>query len=112
MLPDFDTLLEMAKHDPQALEQLRQDKSEQLIQQASEDSQRRLRGLLFQIDAQRNLHGCAMGACIKLSNMMQDTFARLPEVMQQLSVDISTETSSKSAKILEFKPQQAEPIAT
>jgi len=94
-LPDFDTLLKMAHQNPDALEQLRRDKSEQLIQQAPDHAQRRLRGLLFQIESQQNLHSCAMGACIALSKMMHQSFARLPSALKQFNHSLPEPTPCK-----------------
>lgn len=112
-LPDFDTLLEMAQTDPEALELLRQEKSELVIKQASEHSQQRLRGLMFQIDAQRSLHSCAMGACIKISKMMHVSLGKLPEAFEQFHTatrypsQTTATRSSESGKILHFQAPSA-----
>lgn len=77
-LPDFDTLVEMAKNNPEQLEQLRMAEVDRLIDKASTESQRRLRGLQFQIDAKRRLHkDSPMGACMAISEMMHDSFAEM-----------------------------------
>jgi len=107
-LPDFDILLNMAQQDPKALEQLRREKSEQLIQQAPSHAQRRLRGLLFQIESQQSLHSCAMGACIALSNLMHRSFARLPDMLKQLNQTQSSAApnpinTDHTATIINFK---------
>jgi len=76
--PNFDTLLKLAKEKPEELEKFRQYQVETIINQAPEGSQRRLRGLQFQIDAQRKLHNDSpMGACLKISQMMHESFAEL-----------------------------------
>jgi len=76
-LPDFDTLKQLAEQNPKALEDLRQQFINDLINNASPDLQRRLRGLQFQIDAQRRIHKNPLAACIKLSEMMYDSFSEL-----------------------------------
>ncbi|MGH1440987.1 MAG: DUF3135 domain-containing protein [Cellvibrionaceae bacterium] len=76
--PSFDTLLRLAKEKPEELEKFRQEQVESIINQAPEGSQRRLRGLQFQIDAQRKLHSDSpMGACLKISQMMHESFSEL-----------------------------------
>lgn len=76
--PSFDTLLKMAKERPEELERFRQEQVELLISQAPEQQQRRLRGLQFQIDAQRKLHSDSpMGSCMKISQMMHESLAEL-----------------------------------
>ncbi len=76
--PSFDQLLKLAQEKPEELEQFRQEQVELLISQAPESSRRRLRGLQFQIDAQRQLHSDSpMGACMKMSQMMHESFAEL-----------------------------------
>ncbi|MGH1485061.1 MAG: DUF3135 domain-containing protein [Cellvibrionaceae bacterium] len=76
--PNFDQLLKLAKEQPEELEKFRQEQVELLINEAPANSQRRLRGLQFQIDAQRQLHeDSPMGACMKISQMMHESFAEL-----------------------------------
>lgn len=76
-LPDFETLRKMAEKDPQALEKLRTDHVNALIDSAPLQQQRRLRGLQFQIDAQRKIHHNPLSACVKISQMMHESFAQL-----------------------------------
>lgn len=76
--PDFDRLVKLAKEDPEALERFRLEQVENLIEQAPEAYQPRLRGLQFQIDAQRRIHkDSPMGSCMKISQMMHESFAEL-----------------------------------
>ena len=76
-LPDFDTLLAIAQQDPDAYERFRHQQVEAAIRSSTHTAQARLRGLQFQIDSQRKLHPCPLGACIKISQMMSDSFACL-----------------------------------
>lgn len=82
-LPDFDQLLELAKNKPEELETLRAKLVGSLIAKASGDTQARLRGLQFQIDAQRKIHKSPLGACIKISSMMKNSFHDLITQLKQ-----------------------------
>lgn len=85
-LPNFDTLVTLAKQDPNALEDLRQTHVERLINNSPRCFQQRLRGLQFQIDAHRKLHSHSpMGSCLKISQMMHESFAELRSWLNQMS---------------------------
>ncbi len=84
-LPDFDTLKQLAENNPRALEELRQQFVNDLIDNAPADLQRRLRGLQFQIDAQRRIHKTPMAACIKISQMMYDSFSELRYLLNDVT---------------------------
>jgi len=84
-LPDFDVLATMAQNDPEGLEALRQRLCEELITSAPPHMQRRLRGLQFQIDAQRRLARTPLQACLKISEMMHDSFAELRDALNLLA---------------------------
>jgi len=104
----FDDLLEMAQSDPEALERYRQRQIELTLREAPECIRARLEGLQFQIDAQRSLHHNPMGTCVKLSQMMHDSFQQLQEMLARLTNSglldqISPhEQPQKNAKILPF----------
>ncbi|MGS2716713.1 DUF3135 domain-containing protein [Eionea flava] len=85
-LPHFDELVTLAKQDPEALENIRQQHVEKLINNAPEEFQQRLRGLQFQIDSHRQLHASSpMGSCMKISQMMHESFAELRGWLNQMS---------------------------
>ena len=63
----------MAKDNPEALETLRQQMSAQLIESAPQSYQRRLHGLQFQIDAQRQSSANPVDAMSKMYSMMFDS---------------------------------------
>ncbi|MFG0835418.1 DUF3135 domain-containing protein [Aeromonas bivalvium] len=73
-LPDFDTLKRLAASEPQLLETLLYEQIEAVIASAGPDQQRRLRGLQFQVDCQRRLAKNPIDSCIRIVNMMQETF--------------------------------------
>ena len=101
-LPDFDTLKNLAQDDPSAFEALRRQHVDALIERAPDHVQQRLRGLQFQIDAQRQLAKSPMGSCIRISRMMHDSFAKLreslaefthnPEALPELTINTTAAT--------------------
>ncbi|BFM11647.1 DUF3135 domain-containing protein [Simiduia litorea] len=89
-LPDFDQLLRLAERQPEALERLRTELINAFINKSQGDTKRRLRGLQFQIDAQRQLHKSPLGACIKISNMMTESFHDMIARLNQPTVETPT----------------------
>ncbi len=79
LLPSFERLREMAIQDPDALERLRQEYVEAIINKAPEAYRLRLEGLQFQIDGQRRLSKNPMSACINISKMMHESLYQLRE---------------------------------
>lgn len=49
-MPDFDTLMTLAKRDPAGFDVLKQDMTRALIERAPAEHQKRLRGIQFQVD--------------------------------------------------------------
>lgn len=84
-LPDFDTLKTMASEDPAALEKLRQNLVQQVIDAAPPRSKQRLEGLQFQIDCQRKLAKTPLAACIKISEMMHESLDTLRTLLNEVS---------------------------
>jgi len=76
-LPDFDDLVLLAKNNPEEFEILRTNLCNALIERAPETSRRRLRGIQFQIDMERRKASNPMAACIRISQMMHDSFEEL-----------------------------------
>lgn len=83
-LPSFEDMVKMAQNDPDALESLRQEMCEAVIQSAPETSQRKLRGLQFKIDMERRRAKTPMASCIRLSQMMHESFAQLREALNDM----------------------------
>lgn len=80
-LPNFETLRYLAENDPQQLEQIRSDLTEQLIAGAPARLQPRLRGLQFQIDARVRTASNPIAACITVSGMMRESLEQLRQVL-------------------------------
>ena len=77
-LPQFDVLLDMARNDPQRLEQLRRDLTRKVIDGARSDTQRkRLEGLQFQVDLELQRAGTPLAGAIRISEMMTRSLADL-----------------------------------
>jgi hypothetical protein len=116
-LPDFEQLVKLAQEDPEALESLRKNLCEALIQQAPESYQQRLRGLQFKIDMERRRAKTPMAACIKLSSLMQDSFYKLRTALNEVTgqqmaasaqaggavnVSVSAQSNKPTARVLSF----------
>lgn len=98
-LPGFDQMRALAQSNPEALERLRKQEVENVINSAPEHMQRRLRGLQFQIDCKRRAQKSPMGACIALSNMMHESLLRLNVVLNGQTL---AEQDIRHAKVLSF----------
>lgn len=82
-LPEFDELMKLAKEDPEALEQIRRDAVEDLISNAPEKHQRRLRGLQFQVDMEREKAKNPMDSCVRISKLMHESFSKLRDTLNE-----------------------------
>ena len=83
---DFDKLSKLFKTDPEKFEEFRKREIEKVIQSAPERTQKRLRGIQFQVDAKREIHKNApYKACMEISNMMHDSFDELRNYLNELS---------------------------
>lgn len=83
MLPSFDELMKLAQQDPNKLETLRQAWVEETIASAPDNFQRRLRGLQFQIDMEREKSSNPISACVRISQMMHEGLANLREAINK-----------------------------
>ncbi len=99
-LPDVDTLITMAREDPEKLELLRRSMMAALIDSApNEKIKNRLRGLQFKIDVERDRAKTPMAACIALSEMMHESLAELRRVL--VDPEVSGQRIEK-AEVVEF----------
>ena len=83
-LPDFDTLRELARNNPAGLERLRLALCQKVIDEAPDHSKARLEGLMFQINARRELAKTDMQACQDLSQMMNESLRRMQAMLKDL----------------------------
>lgn len=98
-LPAFDTLLDLARHDPEALERLRQRLCEQVIERAADSSRERLRGLVWRLDQERRRARTPLAACLRLHNLMLDSLQRLDAAFN----DDQPSPPRPPAKVLPFR---------
>ncbi|MEW5756719.1 MAG: DUF3135 domain-containing protein [Pseudomonadota bacterium] len=73
-LIDFDAWVELARNDPEAFEARRRNLLEEFISQAAPAQQRRLRCLQWRVDIERKRASNPMAACVRISQMMWDSF--------------------------------------
>lgn len=104
-LPDFDILADMAKNNPDKLENFLRVRVNELIESAPKRMQQRLRGLQFEIDCQRRIHKNSLDACRKISSMMHDSFYELNCALNSFAKNRSVEKEEKptAAKVLELQ---------
>ncbi|MBS53566.1 MAG: hypothetical protein CMI03_12555 [Oceanospirillaceae bacterium] len=101
-LPSFEELRKLAETNPDKLESLRQTLIEDTIASAPDDIQRRLRGLQFRIDAERQLASNPMSACIRISAMMNERLHSLMEALNTPTGELPAGRQQPSASILSF----------
>ena len=102
-LPAFDVLVDMARNDPQRLESLRLKLTRSVIEGATtEQKRKRLEGLQFRIDAERERARSPLAATIKISEMMCHSLADLHRSMVTPLVKDEEEASRDTAKVLSF----------
>ena len=82
-LPEFEKLAKIAKENPEKLDEIRREACEQLIQSAPKEYQRKLRGLQFKIDMERRKAKTPMAACVKISEMMHESFGELRDALNE-----------------------------
>lgn len=108
MLPSFDELLKLAQQDPEKLESLRQSCVDDIIDSAPDQFQRRLRGLQFQIDMEREKASNPVSSCIRISQMMHEGLANLHEVITQKPLPEENTAELEAADIIPFPLALAE----
>ena len=72
---DFEYAKELAKNDPDAFEQYRKETIEAMITSAAEQNQPALRRLQWRIDKERERASNPVAACVKIYQMMWESFA-------------------------------------
>jgi hypothetical protein len=106
---DFDRWLKLASTDLSAFEALRRSTIDEVIRQAPEEQQDRLRRLQWRIDQERRRSGSPMGACIRISRMMWEQMMGEGGLVDRLH-DLGSSAYSaravrrKSAKVIPLVP--------
>lgn len=80
---DFDAWAKLARENPEDFERRREAVLRAAIEAAPVRHRRRLQGLQFQIDLERQRAGSALGACIKLNSMMWASFFKLRDELNE-----------------------------
>jgi Protein of unknown function (DUF3135) len=109
---NFDELAALAKNDPEAFEQRRQEMIDALfasIEARSDDPQfiHRLRGLQFRIDMERRRSRTSMRALLRIYSMMWDSFIELNDLLQRISRPMAAlpgPAAPHSAQVIPFQP--------
>lgn len=104
-LPAFDVLVDMARNDPQRLENLRLRLTRSVIEgAATEQKRKRLEGLQFRVDLERKRARSPLAAAIRISEMMCHSLADLHRSMVTPLVTEEDAQPHPSAKVLAFPP--------
>lgn len=107
-LPEFDELVKMSKEE---LEILREEYIEEIINSASsEDQKRKLRGLQFKIDMERRKAKNPMAACVKISQMMHESFVELRNKLKELTDSNIPIKDGKITEVPALEPEKKESI--
>ena len=108
---DFDDWMELGRSDPTAFEERRRYVTEELIAQAPQHVQPRLRALQWRIDVERARASNPLSACIRLYNMMWKTLCGengMMSAVESLTASAPASAGEKRlphmAKILPFEP--------
>lgn len=108
MLPSFDELMRLASQEPDTLEELRKDCVDKLITKAPEQYQRRLRGLQFQIDMERERASNPVSSCVRISQMMHEGLANLRDVINKAEDETLNQEKIPPASVIPFPLSLAE----
>ena len=82
-LPDFDTLKDLVEDSPEEVERILRANIEQIVENAPASQVRRLKGLQFQMDVQRQLAKNPIDSCLRLSRMMHESFLELNDKLNR-----------------------------
>jgi len=94
---DFDEWAALYKDDPEAFEDRCQQWNEQLVDSAPISYQRRLSGLLFQINMEKKRSSNAIDSCLRISGLMWGKFHELNIELNGL-IDKSQDPSNSFPK--------------
>jgi hypothetical protein len=81
---DFDAWAKLARENPEEFERQRTAMVRATIESAPAEHRKRLEGLQFQIDLERQRSSTPLGACIRLNSLMWSGFHRLRKELNGL----------------------------
>jgi len=102
-LPDFDLLALLAKDDPDAFEVLREKICQQVIDRAPEHAKKRLQGLQFKVDMERQRSRTNVQACVRISDMMRSALLELNATLNDMPNETKVKSLSKCKVLPLFK---------
>ena len=109
---NFDEWMQLAKDDPEAFEQQRLNTLQNAISSSSNSSQKRLKGLQWQIDQVCKTSRTPMAACLNISRMMWQTVQGeegLVDTLNQLTGKTPPKRKvTHSADVVPFRTKSAE----
>lgn len=103
-LPSFDELKHLAEQDPESFEILRKSLCEKTIAQAPINKRKRLRGLQFKIDMERQRCDSSLASCIRISELMNESLLNLNSVLSDPE-GYAESRNSQQASIIRFRPK-------
>ncbi|OFE12199.1 hypothetical protein PHACT_02835 [Pseudohongiella acticola] len=109
-LPDFDTLLAMHRDNPEALEKLRRRLTRNILQSAPDSARQRLEGLQFRIDMELRRASNPTARCLRLSDMMHDSFARLNHCLHHPLDEVNARQGRPKADILNMDSRRRQRV--
>jgi len=95
---DWETWSELARTDPEGFERKRNEAIEAVIASAPEHRRQRLIGLQCRVDLERQRSSSALGACIRISKLMWESFDDLQRSLNSLKAQLSGEPGPAPAK--------------
>ena len=116
--PDFDTLRQLAKENPESLQALLDKETASIMAQCPPRLRPRLEGLQFRIEGQRRLAKNPMDSLLRIYGMMNQSFEELNDALapfrqlnEQSIMTIQNLPETKKAKtagkVLNFQPSAA-----
>lgn len=105
---DFDKWKTLHETDPQKFEATRRLYMEKVIEAASARNKRRMRGLVFQVDAIRERSNNPIKSCVDITSMMWDSFYQLHNLLNQFEFEMNypvkdIDPPRRTARLLEFR---------
>jgi hypothetical protein len=86
-LPDFETLKAMAERNEGELEVLLQAEIDLILQETPPERRRKLLGLQFQINCQKELSHNPIDCCVRLSNMLSLYYRQMRWALEEFQVN-------------------------
>ncbi len=98
-LPDFDHLRKLAEENPEELDFLCYYFSKRLIDSAPENYQKRLKGIMFQLELTRRRSKNSLQSCVEISKLMMNSFTDLNDVLNNKTAGDSITQDNKDHSI-------------